>query len=121
MNYFKGCSSKEEVKIQYKELVKKYHPDIYGEKGNEIKRRLKMIKFEILKEYKTRAIYDHTLEFNLQIVNRTSKKAKVILEPLSDNGQELPCEIKNCKIYVYDDVECINYEYGILFKADRVA
>jgi len=36
MNYFENCKIQEEVKIQYKELVKKYRPDIYGEKGNDI-------------------------------------------------------------------------------------
>lgn len=35
-NYFQGCKSVEDLKTTYKGLVKKYHPDIYGEKGNEI-------------------------------------------------------------------------------------
>ena len=36
MYYFENCKTSEEVKNTYKDLVKKYHPDIYGEKGNEI-------------------------------------------------------------------------------------
>ena len=35
-NYFEHCRTSEELKAAYKELVKKYHPDIYGEKGNDI-------------------------------------------------------------------------------------
>lgn len=35
-NYFTNCKNEEEVRSTYKELVKKYHPDIYGEKGNDI-------------------------------------------------------------------------------------
>lgn len=35
-NYFTNCKTQEELKATYKELVKKYHPDIYGEKGNDI-------------------------------------------------------------------------------------
>lgn len=35
-NYFSEAKTREELKATYKELVKKYHPDIYGEKGNEI-------------------------------------------------------------------------------------
>lgn len=35
-NYFENAKTVEEVKATYKELVKKYHPDIFGEKGNEI-------------------------------------------------------------------------------------
>ena len=31
-NYFTNCKNEEEVRSTYKELVKKYHPDIYGEK-----------------------------------------------------------------------------------------
>ena len=36
MNYFENVKSAEEIKAKYKELVKKYHPDVYGEKGNDI-------------------------------------------------------------------------------------
>ncbi len=35
-NYFENAKTTEEIKATYKELVKKFHPDIYGEKGNEI-------------------------------------------------------------------------------------
>lgn len=35
-NYFEKAKTQEELKAIYKELVKKYHPDIYGEKGNDI-------------------------------------------------------------------------------------
>ena len=35
-NYFENCKTEKEIKETYKNLVKKYHPDIYGEKGNEI-------------------------------------------------------------------------------------
>ncbi len=35
-NYFEHCKTSEELKATYKELVKKFHPDIYGEKGNDI-------------------------------------------------------------------------------------
>ena len=35
-NYFEKCKNADELKATYKELVKKYHPDVYGEKGNEI-------------------------------------------------------------------------------------
>ena len=35
-NYFQNCKSSEDLKATYKQLVKKYHPDIYGVKGNEI-------------------------------------------------------------------------------------
>lgn len=35
-NYFNNCKTSEELKATYKALVKKYHPDIYGEKGNDI-------------------------------------------------------------------------------------
>lgn len=35
-NYFQGCKTSDDLKAIYKQLVKKYHPDIYGEKGNEI-------------------------------------------------------------------------------------
>lgn len=35
-NYFTDCKSESDLKATYKQLVKKYHPDIYGDKGNEI-------------------------------------------------------------------------------------
>lgn len=35
-NYFENCKNNEELKATYKELVKKFHPDVYGEKGNDI-------------------------------------------------------------------------------------
>lgn len=35
-NYFENVKTKEDLKAQYKELVKKFHPDVYGEAGNEI-------------------------------------------------------------------------------------
>lgn len=35
-NYFENVKTSEELKAAYKELVKKYHPDVYGEAGNEI-------------------------------------------------------------------------------------
>ena len=35
-NYFSNCKNETELKATYKELVKTYHPDIYGEKGNDI-------------------------------------------------------------------------------------
>lgn len=36
MKYFENCKNREELKETYKDLVKKFHPDIYGEKGNDI-------------------------------------------------------------------------------------
>lgn len=35
-NYFEKCKNSDELKATYKELVKKYHPDVYGDKGNDI-------------------------------------------------------------------------------------
>lgn len=35
-NYFENCKTNEELKATYKQLAKKYHPDVYGEKGNDI-------------------------------------------------------------------------------------
>lgn len=35
-NYFENLKTKDEIKTRYKELAKKYHPDVYGEEGNEI-------------------------------------------------------------------------------------
>lgn len=35
-NYFEKCRTEQELKATYKQLVKKFHPDVYGEKGNEI-------------------------------------------------------------------------------------
>lgn len=35
-NYFDKAKTAAELKAIYKELVKKYHPDVYGEKGNDI-------------------------------------------------------------------------------------
>jgi hypothetical protein len=35
-NYFENCKTTEELKATYKELVKKYHPDVFGKDGNEI-------------------------------------------------------------------------------------
>lgn len=35
-NYFEKCKTEQELKATYKQLVKKFHPDVYGEKGNEI-------------------------------------------------------------------------------------
>ena len=35
-NYFENVKTAEELKAAYKELVKKFHPDIYGEEGNDI-------------------------------------------------------------------------------------
>lgn len=36
MNYFENCKTVEELKETYKKLALKFHPDVYGEKGNEI-------------------------------------------------------------------------------------
>ena len=35
-NYFNECKTTEEIKETYKKLARTYHPDIYGEKGNDI-------------------------------------------------------------------------------------
>lgn len=35
-NYFEKCKTEQDLKATYKQLVKKFHPDVYGEKGNEI-------------------------------------------------------------------------------------
>lgn len=36
VNYFDGCLSYDDIQKTYKELVKKYHPDVYGSDGNKI-------------------------------------------------------------------------------------
>lgn len=46
-NYFNNCKTSEELKATYKALVKKYHPDVYGEKGNDILWSTKFIKMVI--------------------------------------------------------------------------
>ena len=35
-NYFENLKTEDEIKKAYKEFVKKFHPDIYGEDGNDI-------------------------------------------------------------------------------------
>ena len=35
-NYFENVKTAEELKATYKNLVKKFHPDVYGEEGNDI-------------------------------------------------------------------------------------
>ncbi|UKI40504.1 MAG: hypothetical protein L6V95_09950 [Candidatus Melainabacteria bacterium] len=60
VNYFTNCKNETELKATYKQLVKKYHPDIYGEKGNEI---LKEIHNQLEKAVKT-AIKDRNTFFS---------------------------------------------------------
>ena len=50
MKYFENCKNREELKETYKDLVKKFHPDIYGEKGNDI---MKEIHNQLEKAVKT--------------------------------------------------------------------
>ena len=59
-NYFTNCKNETELKATYKQLVKKYHPDIYREKGNEI---LKEIHNQLEKAVKT-AIKDRNAFFS---------------------------------------------------------
>jgi len=61
-NYFTNCKTEEDLKATYKQLVKKYHPDIYGEKGNEI---LKEIHNQLEKAVK------HTANVNLHPYSST--------------------------------------------------
>ena len=49
-NYFAKAKTKDELKSIYKELVKKYHPDVFGDKGNEI---LKEVHAQLEKAVKT--------------------------------------------------------------------
>lgn len=49
-NYFENITTMTELKKTFRTLVKKYHPDVYGSKGNEI---LKEIKNQLEKAIKT--------------------------------------------------------------------
>lgn len=55
-NYFENCKSEEELKATYRQLAKKFHPDVYGAKGNDI---LKEIHNQLEKAVK------HTSNVNL--------------------------------------------------------
>ena len=80
-------------------------------------------KFETLNTfYTTNLLYDHNIKFEMQVLNRTAKTVRVIVEPLSDNGVELPCEIKTKRVAIDDNGnEFIVFDNGIVFRADRVA
>lgn len=72
--------------------------------------------------YTTNLLYDHTIKFNMQVISRTNKSVRVVVEPLSDNGVELPCEIATKKVYLDDNNnEFIVFDNGIIFRADKVA
>ena len=80
-------------------------------------------KFETINTlYTTNLLYDHTIKFEMQVLNRTAKTVRVIVEPLSNNGTELPCEIATKRVAIDDNGnEFIIFDDGIVFRADRVA
>lgn len=80
-------------------------------------------KFETInKIYTTNLLYDHNIKFEMQVISRTKKTVRVIVEPLSNNGTELPCEIATKKVAIDDNNnEFIQFADGIVFRADRIA
>lgn len=79
MNYFENCKTQEEVKIQYKELVKKYHPDIYGEKGNEILKEIHNQLEQVIKNI-DKSCFDGTETVETDEIRR--KKEELLKEAL---------------------------------------
>ncbi len=90
-NYFEKCKTSEELKATYKELVKKYHPDIYGEKGNEILKEVhnqleKAVK-RIDKGFKTSSNYAETdLNETAETINLKKELLKEALKHAFPEG-----------------------------------
>jgi len=81
------------------------------------------MKFETMNTiYTTNLLYDHNVKFEMQVLSRTAKTVRVIVEPLSDTGVELPCEMATKRVAIDDNGnEFIIYDNGIVFRADKVS
>lgn len=84
VNYFDKAKTTDELKAIYKGLVKKYHPDIYGEKGNEI---LKEIHNQLEKAVKNLDVnfkaYSNYVDIDINETPETrAKKAELLQEAL---------------------------------------
>lgn len=80
-NYFTNCKSEDELKATYKQLVKKYHPDVYGDKGNEILKEIhnqleKAVK-NLNSDYKTMSDY---IDADIKETPETKELKKQLLE-----------------------------------------
>ena len=75
MTYFEKCTNKEEIKKEYKKLVKKYHPDVFGPKGNEI---LKEINAEFEEVLKKQNEYDGLFDDEVESDADRNKKLKIV-------------------------------------------
>lgn len=66
-NYFENAKTTEEVKAIYKELVKKFHPDVYGEKGNDILKEVHNQLEKVIKKLDNKtynAVYNESADIN---------------------------------------------------------
>lgn len=90
-NYFENCKNAEELKITYKALVRKYHPDIYGERGNDILKDIhnqleKAVK-QLDKGYKSNSNYnEQDLEEAQEIINLKKELLKEALKHTFPEG-----------------------------------
>lgn len=88
-NYFSNCKNEDELKATYKQLVKKFHPDVYGEKGN-----------DILKEI------HNQLEKAVKNINTAYKMSDYIDVDIKETPEELERKkelLKEAKKYVFPE------------------
>ena len=88
-NYFSNCKNEDALKATYKQLVKKFHPDVYGEKGN-----------DILKEI------HNQLEKAVKNINTAYKMSDYIDVDINETPEELERKkelLKEAKKYVFPE------------------
>ena len=79
-NYFENLKTKDEIKARYKELAKKYHPDVYGEEGNEI---LKEVHNQLEKAIKNADKDYFRMEDYTETADIRAKKEELVKEALN--------------------------------------
>lgn len=110
MNYYellnvKESASESEIKKSYKQLVKKYHPDVYDGDKTFAEKKIKELNqaYEILSDKSSREEYD-------RVLNSVREETSKIFENSNDNATQEDYDIQKQNIEKRYN-EMYNYDY----------